>query len=114
MLATRQLTALLDAAMGADPRHVLGGPGVTPKPPCPTLDVGASGRTPEMVKFHPRVRCPQCGHDNFETLGWESAVDKLRCKRCGGVFTRRALGADIVNLDAERRKRKMQDKPRKR
>ena len=114
MLATRKSAALLDAAMGADPRHVIGGPGVTPLPSCLTLIVGARGRTPEMVKFHPRVRCPQCGNDNFETLGWESAADKLRCTRCGGVFARRALGADIVNLDAERRKREMRDKPRKR
>jgi ribosomal protein S27E len=114
MLATRQLTALLDAAMAADPRHVMGGPGVTPLPSYPTLDVGASGRTPEMVKLHPHVRCPQCGHDNFETLGWDDAADKLRCRRCGGVFTRPALGADIVNLDAERRKREMRVKPRKR
>ncbi len=114
MLTTRQLTTLLATAMGADPRHVMGAPGVTPLPSCPRLNVGARGRTPEMVKFHPRVRCPQCGHDNFETLGWESAADKLRCTRCGGVFARRALGADIVNLDAERRKREMRDKPRKR
>jgi Zn ribbon nucleic-acid-binding protein len=114
MLPSRKLTALLDAAMGADPRHVIGGPGVTPLPSCPRLNVGASGRTPEMVKLPPRVRCPQCDHDNFETLGWESAADKLRCTRCGHVFTRRALGADVVNLDAERRKREMRDKSRKR
>jgi len=114
MLASRKLPAWLDAAMGADPRHARGGPGVTPLPSCPMLNVGASGRTPEMVQFHPRVRCPQCGHDNFEPLGSESAADKLRCTRCGHVFTRRALGADVVNLDAERRKREMRDKPRKR
>jgi len=100
--------------MGAEPRHVMGGPGVTSLPLCPTLDVGANGRAPEMVKLHPRVRCPQCGHDNFETLGWAAAADKLRCRRCGSIFTRRALGADIVNLDAERRKREMRDNPWKR
>jgi hypothetical protein len=33
--------------------------------------------------------------------------------RCGNVFTRRVLGANVVSLDSERRKREMRDKSRK-
>ena len=65
-----------------------------------------------MVKFHPHVRCPECGYNNSAPLGWDDAPDKLRCMRCGNVFTRRALGADVVSLDSERRKREMRDKSR--
>jgi hypothetical protein len=43
----------------------------------------------------------------------DDAADKLRCKRCGNVFRRRALGANVVSLDSERRKREMRDKLRK-
>jgi ribosomal protein S27E len=66
-----------------------------------------------MVKIDVRIRCPECGYDNFEPLGWNNAADKLRCKRCGNVLTRRVLGANVVSLDAERRKREMRDKSRK-
>ena len=66
-----------------------------------------------MVKFHPHVCCPQCSYDNFEPLGRDDAPDKLRCMRCGNVFTRRNLGANVVSLDSDRRKREMRDKSRK-
>ncbi len=66
-----------------------------------------------MVKTDARIRCPKCDFDNFEPLGWDDAPDKLRCKRCGNVFTRRALGVNVVSLDSERRKREMRDKSRK-
>ncbi len=65
-----------------------------------------------MVKIDARIRCPKCDFHNFEPLGWDDAADKLRCMRCGNVFTRRALGADVVSLDSERRKREMRDKSR--
>ncbi len=67
-----------------------------------------------MVKFHASERCPQCGHNNFEPLQCAAAADKLRCTRCGRVTTRQAPGADIVNLQAERRKREMRIKSRER
>lgn len=73
-------------------------------------NVRSGRRRPEVVKFYPLIRCPQCGYDSFEPLGEDDETDKLRCMRCGGVFTRRDLGVDIVNLDSERRKREMQNK----
>jgi hypothetical protein len=33
--------------------------------------------------------------------------------RCGNVFMRRVLGANVISLDSERRKREMHDKSRK-
>jgi len=66
-----------------------------------------------MVKINSRIRCPECGYDNFEPLGWDDAAGKLRCMRCGNVFARRSLGANVVSLDFERRKREMRDKSRK-
>lgn len=66
-----------------------------------------------MVKFHPRIRCPECGYNDFALLGWDAAPDRLRCMRCGNVFMRRVLGANVISLDSERRKREMRDKSRK-
>ncbi len=66
-----------------------------------------------MVKIDARIRCPECGYENFEPLGRDDAPDKLRCMRCGNVFTRRGLGANVISLDSERRKREMRDKSRK-
>lgn len=66
-----------------------------------------------MVKIHTRIRRLNCGFNAFAPLGRDDTPDELRCMRCGSVFTRRALGANVVNLNSERRKHKVQDKSHK-
>jgi len=62
-----------------------------------------------MVKIRTRIRRLNCGFNAFEPLGRDGAPDELLCMRCGNVFTRRALSANVVNLNSERRKREMRD-----
>ncbi len=65
-----------------------------------------------MVKIHSCIRCPNCGFNDFELLGGDDMDDELRCTQCNNTYTRLALGANVIDLGAERRKRESQDTSR--